>query len=175
MRFLLTCALLVACGGESSEDTEPVEVASTEGADEPVQDSPAPASPGPQWDPDRNPTDTPIDVAAAPAYAEVTASGLASHVLRPGTGTVHPAATTSVTVHYAGWTADGELFDSSHSRGQPATFPLNRVIAGWTEGVQLMVEGEVRRFWIPVELAYGNQPGRPMGMLVFDVELISMQ
>lgn len=175
MRVLLALSLLVACGGSSEEDAEPVEVASTEGGDEPVLSSEPPPPAGPQWDPDRNPTDTPVDVAAAPAYAEVTASGLASYVLRPGTGTVHPVATTSVTVHYAGWTADGELFDSSHSRGQPATFPLNRVIAGWTEGVQLMVEGEIRRFWIPVEQAYNNQPGRPMGMLVFDVELISMQ
>ena len=80
-----------------------------------------------------------------------------------------------MTVHYAGWRAeDGELFDSSISRGQPATFGLNRVIAGWTEGVQLMVEGERRRFWIPANLAYEGRPG-PQGMLVFDVELISIE
>ncbi len=63
------------------------------------------------------------------------------------------------------------MFDSSVTRGQPATFPLNRVIPGWTEGVQLMVIGEKRRFWIPEELAYGGRPGAPQGMLVFDVEL----
>ena len=119
----------------------------------------------------------PADVKAAPADAEVTASGLASKVLTPGTGKEKPAATDKVKVHYSGWTTDGKLFDSSVKRGQPATFPLNRVIPGWTEGVQLMVEGEKRRFWIPAKLAYGENPGggRPGGMLVFDVELLAIQ
>ncbi len=120
------------------------------------------------------PPAVPADVAAPPADADVTASGLASRVLEAGTGTTHPTATSRVRVHYSGWTTDGEMFDSSVVRGQPAEFPLNGVIAGWTEGVQLMVEGETRRFWIPGELAYGNQPGRPNGMLVFDVQLISI-
>ena len=66
------------------------------------------------------------------------------------------------------------MFDSSVVRGQPATFPLNRVIKGWTEGVQLMVEGEKTRFWIPAELAYGTNPRAPSGMLVFDVELLKI-
>ena len=124
----------------------------------------------------RTPTlDVPEDVAAPPASATVTPSGLYSRVLEAGTGVRHPAATDSVTVHYSGWTTDGEMFDSSVSRGQPATFPLSGVIAGWTEGVQLMVEGEKRRFWIPANLAYGNRPGRPQGMLVFDVELIAIR
>jgi peptidylprolyl isomerase len=79
-----------------------------------------------------------------------------------------------VTVHYTGWTTDGKMFDSSVSRGQPATFPLNKVIAGWTEGVQLMVEGEKTRFWIPQNLAYQGQAGAPRGMLVFDVELLKI-
>jgi peptidylprolyl isomerase len=118
---------------------------------------------------------TPPDVAAPPADAEKTASGLASKVLKPGTGTEHPAATSRVTVHYSGWTTDGKLFDSSVQRGEPSTFPLNGVIKGWTEGVQLMVEGEKRRFWIPESLAYGGRPGRPQGMLVFDVELIKIE
>jgi len=77
-------------------------------------------------------------------------------------------------VHYSGWTTDGKGFDSSVARGQPATFPLDRVISGWTEGLQLMVEGEERRFWIPVELAYQGRPGKPAGMLVFDVELLKI-
>jgi FKBP-type peptidyl-prolyl cis-trans isomerase len=64
------------------------------------------------------------------------------------------------------------MFDSSVSRGQPATFGLDEVIEGWTEGVQLMVEGEKRRFWIPARLAYEGKPGRPQGMLVFDIELL---
>lgn len=121
--------------------------------------------------------ETPSDVQAPPADAQKTASGLASKVLQAGTGTVHPAAADTVTVHYSGWTTDGRLFDSSVKRDQKASFPLNRVIKGWTEGLQLMVEGEKRRFWIPAELAYGNDAsgGRPAGMLVFDVELFSIK
>lgn len=116
----------------------------------------------------------PSDVAAPPADAEKTASGLASKVLSPGTGTDHPTADDKVKVHYTGWTTDGKMFDSSVKRGRPATFPLKAVIPGWTEGLQLMTKGEKRRFWIPVELAYNNQPGKPAGMLVFDVELIDI-
>src|SRR6187402_2978179 len=83
----------------------------------------------------------PPDVAAPPADAAKTASGLASKVLKPGSSKDHPARTDMVTVHYTGWTTDGKMFDSSKVRGQAATFPLDRVIAGWTEGVQLMVAG----------------------------------
>lgn len=115
----------------------------------------------------------PADVAAPPATATSTASGLHSQVLVAGQGTTHPTASSRVTVHYTGWTADGEMFDSSLTRGRPATFPLSGVIAGWTEGVQLMVEGETRRFWIPESLAYGGRAGAPQGQLTFDVELIS--
>lgn len=108
-----------------------------------------------------------------------TASGLQYEVLTPGTGTAHPTATDNVTVHYKGTTLDGEEFDSSYSRGEPATFPLNRVIAGWTEGVQLMTEGAKYRFYIPSELAYGERgAGRAIGpnaALIFDVELIKIQ
>jgi peptidylprolyl isomerase len=121
------------------------------------------------------PLPAPDDVAAPPIDAEKTATGLASKVLTPGTGTLHPARSDLVTVHYSGWTTDGKNFDSSVSRGKPATFPLDKVIAGWTEGVQLMVAGEKRRFWIPEELAYKGKEGRPAGMLVFDVELISFK
>lgn len=121
--------------------------------------------------------ETPADVAAAPADAAKTTSGLASKVLTKGTGSVHPGPTDNVTVHYSGWTTDGKLFDSSVKRGQPTSFGLNQVIKGWTEGVQLMVEGEKRRFWIPADLAYGENPGggRPGGLLVFDIELISIK
>lgn len=120
--------------------------------------------------------ETPTDVAAAPADAETTASGLASKLLAAGTGDTKPKATDTVTVHYSGWTTDGKLFDSSVKRGQPTSFPLNGVIAGWTEGLQLMVAGEKRRFWIPAKLAYGENPGAgyPAGTLVFDVELIKI-
>lgn len=117
----------------------------------------------------------PSDVAAPPADAETTASGLASKVIETGSGTEHPGPTSTVTVHYTGWHTNGEMFDSSVARGAPSSFPLNRVIRGWTEGVQLMVAGEKRRFWIPEDLAYGGRPGYPAGMLVFDVELISIR
>lgn len=116
----------------------------------------------------------PADVAAPPDDAEATASGLASKVLEAGSGATHPTATSNVTVHYTGWTTDGRMFDSSVARGQPSTFPLAGVIRGWTEGLQLMVVGEKRRFWIPEELAYGGRRD-PRGMLVFDVELIAIQ
>ena len=116
----------------------------------------------------------PPDVAAAPADATKTASGLGSKVLQPGTGKVKPTATDLVTVQYTGWTTDGKMFDSSYSRNAASTFPVNRVIKGWGEGVQLMVVGEKRRFWIPETLAYNGQEGRPKGMLVFDVELMEI-
>jgi FKBP-type peptidyl-prolyl cis-trans isomerase len=121
--------------------------------------------------------ETPSDVAAPPADATKTASGLASKVIQAGKGDKKPAAADTVTVHYSGWTTDGKLFDSSVKRGQPTSFPLNGVIKGWTEGLQLMVEGEKRRFWIPANLAYGENPGggRPGGTLVFDVELLGIK
>lgn len=122
----------------------------------------------------KSPTEAPPDVKAAPADAKKTSSGLAYRVLQPGTGTAHPKATNEVTVHYSGWTTDGKLFDSSVLRGKPATFPLNGVIAGWTEGVQLMVVGEKTRFWIPEKLAYQGKSA-PFGLLVFDVELIAIK
>jgi FKBP-type peptidyl-prolyl cis-trans isomerase len=124
-----------------------------------------------------DPRDTPDDVQSPPADAEFTASGLASRVLQPGTGTLHPAPADTVSVHYSGWTTDGRLFDSSYNRNRPSSFMVSRVIRGWTEGLQLMVEGEQRRFWIPSELAYGDNPTRddaPAGALTFDVELLEI-
>ena len=118
---------------------------------------------------------TPEDVAAPAADAIKLASGLAYKVLTPGTGSDHPTASSYVTVHYSGWTTDGEMFDSSVRRGSPATFQLSGVIPGWTEGVQLMTTGEKRRFWIPSKLAYDGAPGAPKGMLVFDVELLEIR
>ncbi len=120
----------------------------------------------------------PEDVKAPPKSAKKTASGLSYRVLKPGTGKVHPKATDTVTVHYSGWTPDGKMFDSSVQRGSPTSFALNQVVKGWTEGVQLMVEGEKTRFWIPGDLAYGDKPtrpGAPSGMLVFDIELLQIR
>ena len=117
----------------------------------------------------------PPDVAAVPDDAETTDSGLASKVIKAGTGTEHPGAADKVTVHYTGWTTDGKMFDSSVKRDKTASFPLDRVIAGWTEGLQLMVVGETRRLWIPEQLAYQGRANRPQGMLVFDVELLEIK
>ncbi len=119
------------------------------------------------------PVPAPADVAEAPADAETTVSGLASKVMEPGAGKAHPGKTDLVKVQYTGWTTDGKMFDSSQTKGKPVTFPLDKVLPGWTEGVQLMVAGETRRFWIPEALAYKGAEGRPQGMLVFDVKLIS--
>jgi peptidylprolyl isomerase len=117
---------------------------------------------------------TPSDVKAPPKDAVVEADGLATKVLAKGTGTAHPTAKNGVSVQYAGWTTDGKMFDSSYTRGEPATFAVTGVIPGWSEALQLMVEGEKRRVWIPEQLAYKGQPGRPPGMLVFDVELVKI-
>ena len=105
-----------------------------------------------------------------------TASGLKYEIIQEGTG-ASPEATDMVTVHYEGTLLNGTKFDSSYDRGQPAEFPLNRVIPGWTEGVQLMKEGATYKFLIPSELAYGERgtPGGPIGPnedLIFTVELI---
>ena len=123
-------------------------------------------------------TDAPPDVAAPPADALVTKSGLASKVLRIGLGPARPSLRSMVTVHYTGWTPDGKMFDSSVKRGEPMTFPLTSVIPGWIEGLQLMVVGEKRRFWIPKHLAYEKDYSKPpemRGMLVFDVELLAVK
>jgi peptidylprolyl isomerase len=142
----------------------------------PAKDEPKSAEPAEL--PPPKPTDLPPpeDVKAPPATAKRTPSGLAYLVLTPGAGKVHPKPMDSVTVHYTGWTTEGRMFDSSVVRGSPTTFALNQVITGWTEGLQLMVEGEKTRFWIPAELAYGTRPprGAPAGMLVFEVELLSI-
>jgi len=121
-----------------------------------------------------SPMSAPPDVKAPPGDSSRTVSGLAYRVLQAGTGTVHPKRSSTVTVHYSGWTTDGKLFDSSLRTGKPVSFRLDQVIPGWTEGLQLMVEGQKMRFWIPEELAYKGRQ-QPYGMLVFDVELVSIQ
>jgi FKBP-type peptidyl-prolyl cis-trans isomerase len=123
------------------------------------------------------PPTVPSDLKSPPADAVRTKSGIVYKVLRPGTGKMHPGARSTVEVHYSGWTLDGKMFDSSVLRGDTASFPLNGVIRGWTEGVQLMVVGEKARFWIPAKLAYGDNPGtgQPSGTLVFDIELLGIK
>lgn len=107
-----------------------------------------------------------------------TASGLQYMVLEEGSG-INPKETDQVTCHYKGTLTNGEVFDSSYDRGEPATFALNRVIKGWTEGLQLMKEGAKYRFFIPQELGYGANPRpggviKPYSVLIFDVELIKV-
>jgi FKBP-type peptidyl-prolyl cis-trans isomerase len=145
------------CGGSSPESTP----ASTPA---PPPEKPAGLPPPP-------------DVAAPPANATKTASGISWLIVKPGTGTIHPKPTSTVKVNYTGWKTNGEMFDSSVTRGTPIEFPLNGVIPGWTEGVQLMVLGEKRRFWIPGPLAYDTdpRPDVPKGMLVFDIELLDIK
>ena len=104
-------------------------------------------------------------------------SGLQYKVLREGNGK-KPKATDQVKCHYEGMLVDGTMFDSSVQRGEPATFPLNGVIAGWTEGLQLMQEGAKYRFFIPYQLGYGERGAGssipPFATLMFDVELIEV-
>lgn len=108
---------------------------------------------------------------------QTTASGLQYKVIKEGEG-AQPGAEDEVTVHYTGKLLNGMVFDSSVNRGEPATFPLNRVIPGWTEGVQLMKEGSKYEFFIPSDLAYGPQgiPNviPPHSTLIFEVELIKV-
>lgn len=106
-----------------------------------------------------------------------TASGLQYEVIKEGEG-AKPADTSVVSVHYHGTLMDGKVFDSSVERGSPAQFPLNQVIKGWTEGIQLMSVGSKYKFWIPSDLAYGDQGGggviKPGDMLIFEVELLEI-
>jgi peptidylprolyl isomerase len=123
------------------------------------------------------PPPVPKDVAAPPADAKKTPSGLAYKLLSRGKGTTKPSAEDRVRVHYSGWTKDGKMFDSSVARGRPSSFSLKQVVKGWTEGLQLMHQGDKMRFWIPGDLAYGDKPkrpGAPAGQLTFDVELLEI-
>ena len=120
----------------------------------------------------------PLKAAAAEAGARTTPSGLIIRTLKEGTGP-SPAASDTVSVHYRGTFPDGREFDSSHKRGQPANFPLNRVIKCWTEGVQLMKVGGTARLTCPAAIAYGERgtPGGPIppnAVLRFEVELLAI-
>jgi|HubBroStandDraft_6_1064221.scaffolds.fasta_scaffold27026_3 FKBP-type peptidyl-prolyl cis-trans isomerase len=127
-------------------------------------------------EPGVEPPPVPPDVAKPPADAKKTDKGVFYKVLKAGpAGGAHPKPTETVKVNYTGWTTDGRMFDSSVIRKEPAEFSLQGVIAGWTDGIPQMILGDKFRFWIPEELAYKGQPGRPQGMLVFDVELLEIK
>jgi FKBP-type peptidyl-prolyl cis-trans isomerase len=121
------------------------------------------------------PPPAPPDVAKPPAGAQKSPKGVFYRVLKAGKGGAKPKPTDSVKVNYTGWTTDGRMFDSSELKGQPAEFGLNGVVAGWTDAIPLMSPGDKWRMWIPEELAYKGAPGRPQGMLVFDVELVEVK
>jgi hypothetical protein len=123
--------------------------------------------------PGRDPLAPPADLTSPPDAAPRTTGGVVTKLLQRGSGEARPGTFSVVRVHYSGWTQDGQMFDSSVARGQPAEFALNGVIVGWRYGLKLMVPGEKRRLWIPEELAYKGQSG-PQGMLVFDVELLEI-
>lgn len=179
MVALFYSAACVGAGGSYEADhapmrmETPVAVAAAQSPVMPPEDATRP--PRPEDESPRDPLRAPDDVAAPPADATFTSSGLATRVVRAGHGTHHPDPHDRVIVHYTGWTTDGQMFDSSVARGSSATFPLNAVIPGFREGVLLMVEGEVRRLWIPENLAYKGRQGAPQGMLVFDVELLTIE
>lgn len=117
-------------------------------------------------------TIAPPDVEAPPPDASRTSSGLAFRILASGTGHRRPVGNSRVLVNYTGWTTDGRIIDGVPVGTEPAVVRLNEVIAGWQEGLCLMVEGEKRRFWIPSHLAYAGVPDKPQGMLVYDVTLV---
>ncbi len=121
------------------------------------------------------PPPAPREVGKPPADAQATPQGVRYKVLKAGKGATRPGLKDSVRVHYTGWTTDGRMFDSSIVKNEPAEFSLGGVIAGWTEGLPLMVVGDKYRFWIPEELAYKGAMGRPQGMLTFDIELLEIK
>ena len=137
-----------------------------QGCDDRSSSKPAPAS-------QRTVLPAPPDVAAPPTDARRVGRGVFIKTLQPGTGMEHPPPTGRVRAHYTGWGTDGQMFETSQGR-QAATFPLTRVIPGWVDGLGAMVVGEKARLWVPQELAYMGRPGRPAGMLVFDVELLDI-
>jgi FKBP-type peptidyl-prolyl cis-trans isomerase len=138
--------------------------------------SPPPAAPAPAAPAAASPTAAPSDVKAAPGDAWGTPSGLSYKILTPGTGTGNPEPQDLVDVHFAGWTADGQLFDSALA---PAStqFELATAMPGWIEALSHMVEGEKRRLWVPAKLSYAQDDPRkrtPPGALVFDLELVKI-
>jgi len=121
---------------------------------------------------------TPENLTQAPATATKTSSGLAYVVLKPGTGTVHPSATSKVMAHFTSWRSDGRIFETTVMTNHPALVSVASVPTGWREAITSMVPGEKARFWIPAALAFGEKPANrfnPPGDLVCEIELISVE
>lgn len=167
--LVLAFSLLPACAAAPPPDEAEPEVSAV------LARRPRAVRPKPTNDPEepRDPLTPPRDVASPPRDATVTDSGVAYRVLAPGKGTKRPGPGDTIEADYTGWSEDGVMFDSSLPRGEPIRFKPEQVIKGWSEVVQLMVEGEKVRVWIPAALAYGDQPrrGTPSGQLTFEIEL----
>ena len=121
---------------------------------------------------------TPENLTQAPTDATRTSSGLAYVILKPGTGTQHPAVTSKVTAHFTSWRSDGRIFETTVMANHPALVSVASAPAGWREAMTSMVAGEKARFWIPAALAFGDKPANrfnPPGDLVYEIELISVQ
>ena len=114
----------------------------------------------------------PPDVAAPPADAAVTASGLAFRVLARGGHGRHPSPTSRVLVNYTGWTTDGTIIDGAPVGSEPAMVKLDELMLGWQEALRMIVEGDKYRLWIPPALTHQHDPSRPQGMLVYDIILV---
>jgi len=121
---------------------------------------------------------TPTDLRTPPRTAYRTPSGVLIQILKPGTGSSHPTMDSRVKVNYTGWTLDGKVFESTMMSEHPATFLLGTALPGWREALPHMVPGEKARLWIPAAMAYGDHPANPllpMGLLVFDMEVLEFQ
>jgi peptidylprolyl isomerase len=124
------------------------------------------------------PPEVPADLAAPPPGAQRLKSGVALRVLEPGSGSQHPGPGSVVEIHYSAWAADRRRFESTVTRGQPATVRLDApgVIEGWRQAIPQMVVGEKARVWIPVGLGYGEKvKGGPLGPLVYDIQLLAIR
>ena len=170
--FLMAMAAVILMGTASCNNGNTTEATEAEGTEQE-----APADSGIQIKDNKTLGREFLEQNAKNDSVVQTKSGLQYMVLKEGTG-AKPGPTDEVTVHYTGRLIDGTVFDSSVERGEPATFPLNGVIAGWTEGLQLMTEGSKYRLFIPSELAYGSKGAGdqilPNSTLIFDVELIKV-
>jgi peptidylprolyl isomerase len=179
--FLVCCvalaASLTACKGNTAAPAEG-EPKAAEASDKPVTVVRTERAPNVEVD-----TSAPANVGTVPKEAQRSDSGLAWVVLTESAGDAHPAEGDIVVMNFIGWTAEGKLVQESLSNGRPASIPLGALFPGWREGMQSMVAGEKRRFWIPGKLAHGEakpgepaaEDGPPLGMLVYDVELISFE